>query len=78
MKQLFISGNASTLFFSESSSFDDIFEWVQERVMFDKSNIFNLNEPHSCSVNNGLDGSIWISGDEDSITINIESITPIL
>jgi hypothetical protein len=78
MKQLFINGNASTLFFSEKSSFDDIFEWVQERLFLDKTNLFNLNEQHSCSVNNSFNSSIVISGDEDRVVITIEEITPIM
>ena len=78
MKQLFINGNASTLFFSEKSSFDDIFEWIQERLFLDKTNLFNLNEQHSCSANNSFNSSIVISGDEDRVVITIEEITPIM
>ena len=77
MKQLFINGTATTLFFSKESSFDDIFEWVQEQVMFSSSNLFNLNEQHSCSVNNSIDG-ISINGDEDLKIITIEDIIPII
>ena len=77
MKQLFINGNTTTLFFSKDSSFDDIFEWVQEQAMFDSQNIFNLNEQHSCSVSNSIDG-MWISGDEDLTKITVKDITPIL
>ncbi len=77
MKQLFINGNATTLFFSKNASFDDIFEWIQEQVMFSDSNIFNLNEQHSCSVNNSIDG-ICINGDEDLKQVTIEEITPII
>ena len=79
MKQLFISGNATGLFFSKESSFDDIFEWVQEQVMFPETstNIFNLNEQYSCSVNNCI-GGISISGDEDDKVINIEDVKTIL
>ena len=78
MKQLFKNGNSTTLFFSETSTFDDVFEWVQEQVMFSDDNLFNLSEQHSCSVNNSGDGDIWVSGDEDSITLTIEKLTPIL
>ena len=77
MKQLFINNNATTLFFSEDSSFDDIFEWVQEQVMFSQTNIFNLNEQHSCSVSNSTEG-MCISGDEDLKQVTIEQITPII
>ena len=77
MKQLFVNGNATTLFFSKDSSFDDIFEWVQWEAMFDSQNIFNLNEQHSCSVSNHIDG-MCISGDEDLKTVTIETITPII
>ena len=77
MKQLFINGTASTLFFSEKSSFDDIFEWIQERLFLD-NHFLNLNEQHSCSANNSFNSSIVISGDEDRVVITIEEITPIL
>jgi hypothetical protein len=77
MKQLFINGNATTLFFNKEASFDDIFEWVQEQVMFDSDNIFNLKEKYSCSVSNSIDG-MCISGDEDFIKVTIEDVTPIL
>jgi len=78
MKQLFKNGNSTTLFFSEKSTFDDVFEWVQEQVMFSDDNLFNLSEQHSCFVENCGDGDIWVSGDEDSITLTIEKLTPIL
>lgn len=77
MKRLFINGKASDLFFSKESSFDDIFEWVQEQAMFDSQNIFDLNEQHSCSVSNSIDG-MWITGDEDSKEITIEQIETII
>ncbi len=77
MKQLFVDGNATTLFFSKDCSFDHIFQWVQEQVIFDSKNIFNLNEQHCCSVSNSIDG-ICISGDEDLKQITVENIIPIL
>jgi len=77
MKNLFVNGNSTTLFFSEKASFDDIFEWVQEQVMFSDTNIFDLNEQHSCSVSNHWDG-MCISGDEDLKIVSIETITPII
>ena len=76
MKQLFVNGNATDFFFSKDSNFDDIFDWVHEQAMFDSQNIFNLNEQHSCSVSNSVDG-ICISGDEDFKEITIEDIAPI-
>jgi len=76
MKQLFVNGNATDFFFSKDSNFDDIFDWVHEQAMFDSKNIFNLNEQHSCSVSNSVDG-ICISGDEDFKEITIEDIIPI-
>jgi hypothetical protein len=76
MKQLFVNGNATDFFFSKDSNFDDIFDWVHEQAMFDSKNIFNLNEQHSCSVSNSVDG-ICISGDEDFKEITIEDIAPI-
>ena len=78
MKQLFVNGNSTTLFFSEDASFDDIFEWIQEQAMFDPANIFLLNEQRSCSVSNSLNDYIHISGDEDWKLITINEITPII
>tara|TARA_B110000046_G_scaffold95159_1_gene102902 strand:- start:237 stop:470 length:234 start_codon:yes stop_codon:yes gene_type:complete len=77
MKNLFINGNSTKLFFSEKASFDDIFEWVQEQAMWSDTNIFCLNEQRSCSVSNHIDG-MCISGDEDLKTVTIETITPII
>jgi len=77
MKQLFINGDATNLFFSKESSFDDIFEWVEKQVMFGSQNIFNLNEKRSCSVDKYEDG-ISIIGDEDAKQVTIEDIIPIL
>lgn len=79
MKQLFVNGNATTLFFNKESSFNDIFEWVQEQVMFNPQNIFLLNEQHSCSVSNSIiENGMCISGDEDLKQITIEDVKPIL
>ena len=78
MKRLVTNGKQTDFFFSDKSSFDDIFEWVSEQVMFGKDNIFNLNEQHSCSLSNGLEGSMNISGDEDLVQIKIEEVKPIL
>ena len=77
MKRIFVNGNATDFFFSKESNFDDIFEWVQEQVMFDSQNIFNLNEQHSCSVSNWID-EMSIDGDEDLKQITVEDITPIM
>ena len=77
MKQIFLNGTATRLFFSDKVSFDDVFEWIQEQVMFSDKNIFNLNEQRSCSVNNHIDG-ICISGDEDLKIISIETVKTIL
>lgn len=77
MKQLFINGDPSNFFFSKSSSFDDVFEWVSEQAMFDSENVFRLNEQHSCSVSNSI-RQICISGDEDLKYVEIKDITPIV
>ena len=77
MQQLFLNGKATTLFFSDTVSYDDIFEWVQDQL-YDQTNLFNLNEQHSCTPNNSFDGSIAIYGDKDHAVITIENITPIL
>tara|TARA_R100000005_G_C4950069_1_gene170951 strand:+ start:509 stop:742 length:234 start_codon:yes stop_codon:yes gene_type:complete len=76
MKQLFIDGNSTEIFFSKNASFNDVFEWIEEEVIFSESNIFNLNEKHSCDVSTHID-CILISGDEDLKTITIQEINPI-
>ena len=76
MKQLFVNGNATTLFISSHETVESIKNWVMEMVIIDDTNMFNLNEQHSCSVE--MDGNdIFIGGDEDSKLITIEEITPI-
>lgn len=77
MKQLFVNGNATSFFFNRESSFDDIFEWVQEQVMFNHQNVFDLNEPHSCNVSNSVD-EICISGDDDLKKIMVQDVKPII
>lgn len=75
MKQLIIDGKPTQFFFDLTTSFDDIFEWIQERVMFDfENNVFRLNEQHSCSCSNHIDGGISISGDEDLKIITIDDL----
>lgn len=79
MKQLVLDDDTpSQIFFNDYTPFDDIFEWVQQMAMFDKKNIFNLNEQHSCSVEpNMRDNTFTISGDEDYRELSLETITPI-
>ncbi len=78
MKRLIFNGNKTEFFFSGNSSYDDIFDWVSSQAMFGSKNLFDLNEQHSCSVSNGLDSSLTISGDEDLIKVEIEEVNPIL
>tara|TARA_R110001599_G_scaffold22350_2_gene82488 strand:+ start:1479 stop:1712 length:234 start_codon:yes stop_codon:yes gene_type:complete len=77
MKQLFINGKASDLFFSKQASFESIFEWVKLEVILNTTNPFNLNEQHSCSTSIHSN-TICISGDEDSKEITIEQIEAII
>tara|TARA_R110000851_G_scaffold21819_1_gene65041 strand:- start:4340 stop:4588 length:249 start_codon:yes stop_codon:yes gene_type:complete len=78
MKQLVLDDDTpSQIFFSYFTSFNDIFEWVQQMVMFDEKNIFNLNEQFSCSVEpNETESTFVISGDEDYRELSIETIKP--
>jgi len=77
MKRLFLNGDVTDLFFNDSASYDDIFEWVQEQLLCG-DNTFNLNEVRSCTANNHIDGGIAICGVEDYKIITIEKIVPIL
>ena len=47
MRQLFLNETATTLFFSEAASSEYIRDWIYEQVLFNDTNPFNLNEPHS-------------------------------
>ena len=76
MKQLFIREKATTLFFKDSTPLEDILDWVENKVRFDESNIFDLNERHSCDTKrNG--NEIFIFGDEDSIVLTLETVIPV-
>jgi hypothetical protein len=77
MKQVFINGEPLQLFFSVTSSRDSILEHITELVMFDKRNIFKLNEQHSCSVSPSSLCDLVISGDEDYKEVTIEKIKPL-
>mgnify|MGYP003652372094 CR=1 FL=1 len=76
MKQLFIREKATTLFFKDLTPFNDILKWVENEVMFNESNIFNLNERHSCDTTRNAN-EIFICGDEDSIVITLETVIPV-
>ena len=78
MKQLFINGNATTLFFNSSSTFDDVYKWIEKEVWTNERNPFNLNERTSCGVfKNAPEREIWVSGDSDDVTLTFVLITPI-
>lgn len=78
MRQLFRNGQATTLFFNDFTSMEGIVNWVKANVR-DNSNLFNLNEAHSCSVceGSGEVKSIIISGDEDEVELILETIIPV-
>ncbi len=78
MKQLFLNEEPLQVFFLESTSFTDIHTWTIEQVIFNKDNIFSLNEQRSCIVApNKRDLEFIISGDEDLKEIQIKEIKPI-
>ena len=75
MKQLFKSGNATTLFFEDETSLEDIRDWLSINI-HTGNDMFNLNEAHTAKVEiYGAD--ILISGDEDLVEITLETITPV-
>jgi len=76
MKQLFINGKATTLFFNDEDSNERIAEWINFR-MHDSDNPFNLNEDWSARADHMFDDTIHISGDEDMVEITLEKLTPI-
>ena len=78
MKQLIDDNNTPLqIFFKDDTSFEDIFDWVNFMAMFNHTNVFNLNEQFSCSVEpNETEITFVISGDEDYRELSIETIKP--
>ena len=76
MKQLFKNETATTLFFEDETTLEDISDWISINI-HTGNDIFNLNEAHSSKVKI-FDNVIIISGDEDWIEITLEKITPIV
>jgi hypothetical protein len=77
MKRLFIDERPTEFFFNNETSHDEIFEWVEEAVMFPPGNIFKLNEKHSCVISKEVN-CVCISGDEDYKEVTIETVVPII
>ena len=79
MRQLFLDEEPLQVFFSESTSFTDIHTWTIEQVIFNKDNIFSLNEQHSCYIKpNERDLKFIISGDEDLKILTLEEIKTVI
>ena len=78
MKPLIDDNNTPLqIFFKDDTSFEDIFDWVNFMAMFNHTNVFNLNEQFSCSVEpNETENTFVISGDEDYRELSIETIKP--
>lgn len=75
MKQLFKQNQATTLFFNDEATAEDITDWlsIQHHT---GNNILSLNEPHSANFSD-QGGYILILGDEDYLQLQLEYITPI-
>ena len=76
MNQLFLNGSATTLFFTLNIQDQRVLNQI-ELMVIDSTNIFNLNEAHSCGVDLFQD-TIVISGDEDYVEITFNAIIPII
>lgn len=82
MLQLFVRGNATTLFFEEKDTIL-IWIWINNRLK-DDDNIFNLNEAWSANVEiESLFSEVnifstFISGGEDLVELSLEKVTPIV
>ena len=73
MNQLFKNGEATTVFFDKNATSLDIQVWITTQLEF-----LGLNEAHSCSVSEGFnDKHFIIRGDEDSIVLSLQLVTPI-
>ena len=75
MKQLFLNGQPTTVFFNEERTLEEIVLWI-EKQMEDTQNLFNLNEAHSCKVMLFYNTEIRIIGDEDYEAITLEKVVP--
>lgn len=70
MKQLFLNGDASQMFFKGDTPNLTIMIWVEDNL--DK---FELNEEHSCQVFMSRESSNFeISGDEDLLEVVVKEV----
>lgn len=76
MKRLFFWDNPTEFFFDNSTTTEQIVEWLSNNIIAGNK-LFNLNEEHSCEVILDEGNFIWIKGDEDFRHVYIHSITPI-
>ena len=75
MKQLFVNGKATTLFFEDTATTEDICDWLSINA-HTGNDMINLNEPHTAKFESDGD-TIFVSGDEDSLEVTWEYIIPI-
>ena len=73
MKQLFIDGRATTLIFDSDTTNKILAFWLNMRLVEIETNLFNLNEPKSCSAYDA-DGIVYVSGNEDHVEFQLNEV----
>ena len=71
MKRLFRNENALEFFFEDDVTIDEVMVWVASRIQE-----LDPNEAHSCKVE-VIDDMIIVSGDEDSMELELRDVEPI-
>jgi len=66
MKRLFLNDTATEFFFEDSITIPQLGAWIEEKVIFGVDNPFNLNEAHTCDVDEN-EIFVLIIGDEDMV-----------
>lgn len=75
MKQLFINKQATSIFFEDAATTEDVCSWLSINA-HTGNDVIGLNEPHTAKFDaEGV--TIFVSGDEDYLEITLEYIIPI-
>ncbi len=74
MRQLFINGEKSQMFFTNTINNGRILHWIRENF-----SRFDLNEEHSCTAIAEIkENNFLIRGDEDRVELELKTVKPIL
>lgn len=76
MNRLFFWDNPTEFFFDNSTTTEEIGEWLSNNII-SGNKLFKLNEEHSCEVRIDDENLITIKGDEDLVYVTIQPIVPV-